>query len=106
VRIKALYSTAFQKWLDVGSGFGNCRLLLAIQQNRAETCPKPIQTFKTIPETLYSLQAETVVFNTQKYYPARKSACWQARQPCCQKSLLTFRYSFGRIAGELKLLEN
>ena len=45
---------------------------LAIQQNRAETCPKPIQTFKTIPETLYSLQAETVVFNTRKYYPARE----------------------------------
>ena len=45
---------------------------LAIQQIVLETCPKPIQTFKTIPETLYSLQAETVVFNTQKYYPARE----------------------------------
>jgi hypothetical protein len=34
--------------------------------------PKGIQTFKTIPETLYSLQAETVAFNTQKYHPGRR----------------------------------
>jgi hypothetical protein len=44
---------------------------------------------KTIPETLYSLQAETVFFNTQKYYPDIQHPAPLLWQPWRQKSPLT-----------------